>query len=100
MSLLQPDIEKYKSIQKLIQVSPNGNSKQTNSIFLLSKCFYSDPSRQHLVLNNESLQICSQVLNNLSHLFYTFSRIANTCLIDDNNQQQNHFQTRLTLVHQ
>ncbi|CAF4625603.1 unnamed protein product, partial [Rotaria sp. Silwood2] len=81
ISLLQPDIEKYKSIQKLIQISPNS-------------------SQQYLVINNDSIGVCSQVLNSLSYLLYAFSRIANSCLLDDNNnQQQNHFQTSLTLVH-
>ncbi|CAF3832724.1 unnamed protein product [Adineta steineri] len=83
ISLLQPDIEKYKSIQKLIQTSPN------------------DPSRQQFILNNDSIHACSQILNSFSNLLHAFSSIANTCLLDDdNNQQQNYFQTRLTLVHQ
>jgi len=62
--------------------------------------FQLDPSRQHLLINNETMHVCNQVLNGLSNLFYAFSRIANTCLLDENNQQQNHFHTRLTLVHQ
>ncbi|CAF0787699.1 unnamed protein product [Adineta steineri] len=83
ISLLQPDIEKYKSIQKLIQTSPN------------------DPSRQQFILNNDSIHACSQILNSFSNLLHAFSSIASTCLLDDdNNQQQNYFQTRLTLVHQ
>ncbi|CAF1378603.1 unnamed protein product [Rotaria sordida] len=85
INLLQPDIEKYKSVQKFIQTSPNS-------------------SQQYLVINNESISACSQVLNSLSYLLYAFSRIANSCLLNDNNnnnnQQQNHFQTSLTLVHQ
>ncbi|CAF0783628.1 unnamed protein product [Adineta steineri] len=83
ISLLQPDIEKYKSIQKLIQTSPN------------------DSSRQQFILNNDSLHACSQILNSFSNLLHAFSSIASTCLLDDdNNQQQNYFQTRLTLAHQ
>ncbi|CAF3451307.1 unnamed protein product [Rotaria socialis] len=81
VTLLQPDIEKYKSMQKLIQTSP-------------------DSSQQYLLINDESMRVCSQVLNSLNYLLYTFSRIANSCLLDNNNQQQSHFQTRLTLVHQ
>ncbi|CAF1953376.1 unnamed protein product [Rotaria magnacalcarata] len=81
ITLLQPDIEKYKSIQKLIQTSP-------------------DSSQQYLLINNESMGVCSQILNSLNYLLYAFSRIANSCLLDNNNQQQSHFQTRLTLVHQ
>ncbi|CAF5175564.1 unnamed protein product, partial [Rotaria sp. Silwood1] len=81
INLLQPDIEKYKSIQKLIQISPNS-------------------SQQYLVINNESIGVCSQVLNSLSYLLYAFSRIANSCLLDTTNIQQNHFQTSLTLVHE
>jgi hypothetical protein len=70
---------------------------------ILFKVYFSselDPSRQQFVLNNESTHVCSQVLNNLGNLLHAFSRIANTCLLDNNNQQQVHFQTRLSLVHQ
>jgi hypothetical protein len=69
-------------------------------LLITSFLFKLDPTRQHLLLNDESIRACSQVLNGLSNLLYAFSRIANTCLLDNNNQQQNHFQTRLTLVHQ
>ncbi|UJR28072.1 hypothetical protein I4U23_009328 [Adineta vaga] len=83
INLLQPDIEKYKSIQKLVQSLPN------------------DPSRQQFILTNESTHVCHQILHSLIHLLHTFSRIANICLLDNtNNQQSNFFQTRLTLVHQ
>ncbi|CAF5212871.1 unnamed protein product, partial [Rotaria magnacalcarata] len=71
ITLLQPDIEKYKN-----------------------------SSQQYLLINNESMGVCSQILNSLNYLLYAFSRIANSCLLDNNNQQQSHFQTRLTLVHQ
>jgi hypothetical protein len=72
-----------------------------NSNILISNFLFKlDPSRQHLSFNDESIRVCSQVLNGLSNLLYAFSRIANTCLLDNNNQQQNYFQTRLTLVHQ
>src|SRR4051812_3947865 len=79
INLLQPEMEKYKTIQKLIQSSPTGNftilRKPSHSFF-----YVSDSSRQHLLLNNESISGCNQVLNSLSNLLYAFARIANTCL--------------------
>lgn len=93
-------MEKYKTIQKLLQTSPNGYSSIHNSSILIERILFLDPSRQQLLLNNESIPGCSQVLNSLSNVLYAFARIANTCLLDDNNHQQAFFQTRLTLVHQ
>ncbi|CAF1422636.1 unnamed protein product [Adineta ricciae] len=82
ISLLQPDIEKYKTIQKLVQTSST------------------DPPRQQFHLTNESIHACREILTSLNHLLHAFSRIANTCLLDNNNQQQSFVQTRVTLVHQ
>ena len=45
-------------------------------LLISSFLFKLDPSRQYLLLNNESIHVCSQVLNNLSNLLYAFSRIA------------------------
>ena len=98
IDLLQPDMDKYRSIQKLLQVSPHGNIEKTS---LLSRnTLQLDPTRQLLSLNTESIQVCHQLLSSLSHLLYGFSRLATTCLLDDNHHQQSQFQTRLTLVHQ
>lgn len=80
--LLQPEIDKYKNLQKYLQTS------------------LTDPTSRSSTLPNDLIESCHQFLNSLNNLLYTFSHLANACLLNEHNQQENFFQTNLTLVNQ
>ena len=100
ITLLQPDIDQFKNIQRFITVSPQGKFDVDGKEISRRSTIIADPNRGLLSLTNESLPACQQVLQGLSNLLYGFSDLSNICLLDDHNQQASFFQSRLTLVHQ
>jgi hypothetical protein len=96
-------MEQFRNIENLIEITCQSKIHVVDTVHItdIDRCLSClDPLQQRLVLNQDSLPLCRQLLQGLSNLFYAFSRLASVCLSHGDNQQTAHFQTRVTLVHQ